>query len=52
MNELGYKLGIRYEKIARAVHFGLGYVWYTEKALVIGFLFWEIYVGKIYDLDN
>jgi len=51
MKELGYKFGIRTEKLGKGVHFGVGAVWYTEKVLVVGFLFWEIYVGKIYDLD-
>jgi len=51
MKEEGYKLGIRTERLKKGIHFGLGYVWFTEKVLVISFLFWEVYVGKVYDLD-
>ncbi len=45
-----YKFGVRSERMGKSIHFGLGYVWFTEKALVIGFWKWEIYVGKIYDM--
>lgn len=48
----GYKLGVRAERLGKCLHFGLGVVWYTEVALVIGFLFWEIYVGKVYDMEE
>lgn len=51
MREEGYKLGIRTEKLRKGIHFGLGFLWFTEKVVVIGFLFWEIMVGKVYDLD-
>lgn len=50
MND-GYKFGVRAERMTRSVHFGLGYVWYTEKAIVVGILFWEMYIGKVYDMD-
>ena len=48
----GYKLGLRTEQMSKSIHFGLGYVWYTEKALVISFLIWEIFIGKVYDLED
>lgn len=48
----GYKIGVRTEQLGKSIHFGLGYVWYTEKCLVLSFLIWEIYVGKVYDLED
>lgn len=50
--EEGFKFGIRSERLGKSIHFGIGGVWYDEKALVLGFLIWEIYVGKVYDLGN
>jgi len=46
-----YKLGIRTERIGKSMHLGIGLVWFTEVALVFGLLFWEVYVGKVYDME-
>lgn len=48
----GYKIGIRSEKLSKSFHLGIGFVWYTEKALVLGLLFREVYIGKIYDMED
>lgn len=45
----GYKFGIRYLKIPKDIGIGIGFVFYDEKALVISFAMWEIYIGKVYN---
>lgn len=46
-----YKLGIRKERTGMSLHFGIGLTWYTEVALTIGLVFWEIYIGKVYNME-
>lgn len=50
MKEMKYRYGIRTERSAD-LFIGLGVTWFTERALVISLLFWDIYIGEVYDMD-
>ncbi len=51
MAEMKYKYGVRVEKAAN-IYVGLGFTWFTETALVVSLLRWDIYIGKVYDLGS
>ena len=49
---MDYKLGIRTESLVGGLHLGVGIKWFTERAIVIDFLLWEISIGLVYGLDK
>jgi len=46
-----YKFGVRVEPIRHSMHLGLGFTWYTEVALVVSLLYWDICIGLVYNME-
>ena len=51
MKEVDYIIGVRTERIIGGAYLGIGITWYTEKALVISFFGYDIYIGSVYSDD-
>lgn len=49
MIPVDYKIGIRVEPYRKGVFLGLGFTWFTERAVQIDVLLWSISIGVVYN---